>query len=173
MKTNTFRIMAVATAMAVLAGCSQNQVLATLEASVAATEVLVGALAVTGKIPPDVALAIEGAIAQLPDAYKQTAAELGSADADAVKAVKIAGYYAETLAALQVVPEDARAYAAAIAGSIEAFLSTLAQAPAQNAHTSLKARAAERFDAKELQAIDARAAALGQRLAALKTGQVK
>jgi len=37
MKTKTFRIIAVAIAMVLMAGCSQNQILVTLEASVAAT----------------------------------------------------------------------------------------------------------------------------------------
>jgi hypothetical protein len=173
MKRKIFRIMAVATAMALMAGCSENQVLVTLEASVAATEVLVGSLAIAGEIPPQTAVEITGAIAQLPAAFRQTAAELASADADAVKAVTIAGYYAGTLAALQALPEDAKVYAAMIAGSIEAFLSTLAQSQVQTANTSARTRPAAKFDAHKLQAIDARAAALGLRLAALRAAQAK
>ena len=173
MKTKTFRIIAVAIAMVLMAGCSQNQILVTLEASVAATEVLVGALAVTGKIPPEIAVVITDAIAHLPGAYQQTTAELASTDVGAVKAAKIAGYYAETLAALQAVPDDAKVYAVMIGGSIEAFLSSLAQAQAQTANTTAKARTAAKFDANQLQAIDARAAALGVRMAALKAVQAK
>ncbi|MGO9239625.1 MAG: hypothetical protein ACLQBJ_02355 [Bryobacteraceae bacterium] len=173
MKTKVFGIMAVATALALLAGCAQNQILATLEASVSATEVLVGALEAGGKIPPGVAVAIEGAIAQLPDAYQETSVELASADSDAVKAVTIAGYYAATLASLQGVPQEAQVYATAVAGSIEAFLSTLAQAQAQAAHAPAKARAAKEFDAHRLQAIASRAAALRARMAALKAAQGK
>ncbi len=173
MKKKLFRIMAVVTVLALLSGCSQNQILATLEASVAATEVLVGALAVTGKIPPEIAVVITDAIAHLPAAYQRTTAELASADVGAVKAAKIAGYYAETLAALQATPADAKVYAVMIAGSIEAFLSALAQAPAQTANTTAKAGTAAKLDANKLQAIDARAAALGQRLAALQAAQAK
>jgi hypothetical protein len=173
MKTKLFRIIAVATAMGLMAGCSQNQVLTTLEASVAATEVLVGALSVTGQIPPGIAMVITNAIAQLPAAYQQTTAELASTDADVIKAAKIAGYYAESLAALQAVPDDAKVYAVMIAGSIEAFLSSLAQAPVQTANTTAQTRTAAKFDANKLQAIDARAAALSVRLAALKAAQVK
>lgn len=168
MKTKFFRIIAVATAMVFMAGCSQNQVLVTLEASVAATEALVGALAIAGEIAPGTAVEITGAIAQLPAAYQETTTELASADSDAVKAMTIAGYYANTLASLQAVPPDAQVYAAMIAGSIEAFLSTLAQTQAQAAQMNVKARTAAKLDAKKLQAIHARAAALGVRLAALQ-----
>ena len=173
MKAKIFKIMAAAAVAAMLAGCSQNQVLATLEASVAATEVVVEALAVSGRIPPEAAAAIEGAIAQLPDAYKQTTAELTSTDAAGVKAVKIAGYYAATLTALQGVPDSAKVYASAIADSISAFLSKLGQGQAQMAHVASAKAQAVRFDAKELKDIDARASALGERLAALKAARVK
>jgi ABC-type phosphate transport system permease subunit len=173
MKTKVFGIMAVATVLALLAGCGQNQILATLEASVSATEVLIGALEAGGKIPPSVATEIEDAIAQLPDAYQETTLELASTDSDAVKAVTIAGYYAATLAALQVVPEEAKAYAAAIAGSIEAFLSTLAQAQTPAAHTTAQARGARKFDSQRLQAIANRAITLRARLAALKSAQAR
>jgi hypothetical protein len=173
MKTKLFRIIAVATAMVVMAGCSQSQILVTLEASVAATEVLVGTLAVTGKIPPDTAVAITGAIAQLPAAYQATTTELASTDSDAIKAVTIAGYYANTLASLQAVPADAQVYATMIAGSIEAFLSTLVQTQGQAVNMSAKARTAAKLDANKLQAIHARAMVLGVRLAALQAAQVR
>ena len=74
---------------------------------------------------------------------------------------------------LQAVPDDAKVYAVMIGGSIEAFLSSLAQTQAQSANTTAKARTAAKFDANQLQAIDARAAALGVRMAALKAVQAK
>ena len=173
MKTRVLKTMAAVAAMVVLAGCSQNQVLATLEASVAATETVVEALSVSGQIPPLAAAAITGAIAQLPAAYKQTTAELASADSNAVKAVKIAGYYAATLTALQGVPGPAKIYATAIVNSIEAFLTKLAEVSGQSGHAQARVQAASKLDPKELHAIDSRAEALGQRLAALQAAQAK
>jgi len=168
-----FQIVAATTAMVLLAGCSQNQVLATLEASVGAAETVVQALTGTGKISPGAAQAIESAIANLPAAYEQTAAELSSNDPDAVKAVKIAGYYASTLAALQGVPDDARLYAQAIASSIQAFLATLAQTPIATAHAAGKPPVTAKYDAKELHSIAKRAGTLGEKLAALRAAQSK
>ena len=173
MQTKVLQIVAAVAAMAVMAGCSQNQVLATLEASVAATETVVEALAVSGQIPPLAASAIEHAIAQLPAAYKQTTAELASTDSNALKAVKIAGYFAGTLTALQGVPAPAKVYATAIVKSIEAFLTKLAEVSGQGAHAEPRVQAGSKFDPKELHAIDTRAEALNQRLASLKTAQAK
>ena len=173
MRTKVLQIVAAVAAMAVMAGCSQNQVLAALEASVAATETVVEALSVSGQIPPLAASAIESAIGQLPEAYKQTTAELASTDSNAVKAVKIAGYFAGTLTALQGVPAPAKIYATAIVNSIEAFLTKLAGASGQGGHAEARVQAGSKFDPKELHTIDARAEALSQRLATLKAAQAK
>ena len=52
MTIKIFKLTAGAIALAFLTGCTQNQILATLEASVAATETLVSALQAGGKIDP-------------------------------------------------------------------------------------------------------------------------
>jgi hypothetical protein len=173
MKNKVFKLTAIALAMAFLAGCAQNQILKTLEASVTAAEMLIAALQVSGRIDPAVAYEIETAIEGLPLAYQETAAELSSADTAAVKAAKIASYYASTVAALQTLPPPARFYAAAIAASIQAFLSNLPQASAQAARFLARSRAASandvRFDANRLNAIGRRAALLSAELAELRT----
>jgi len=172
MTTKVLKLTVTALAMAFLIACTQNQILATLEASVAATETLVATLQVAGKIDPAVANEIENAIAGLPAAYRQTAAELSSLDADAAKAVKIASYYASTVAALQVLPPEAQIYAAAVSASIQAFLSDLPQTRAARLLASSKA-AVTRFDARQLNAISHRADVLGVRIAGLKARSAK
>lgn len=173
MTTKVLKLTAAALALAFLMGCTQSQILATLEASVAATETLVAALQVAGNIDPAVANEIENAIAALPGAYRETAAELSSVDADATKAVKIASYYASTVAALQVLPPEAQVYAAAISASIEAFLSDLPPAqPARSVSPAAKTTVTK-FDANQLNAISRRADALGVRLTELKSWAAK
>lgn len=166
MKINANMLRFVALAMVALAGCSQDQVLASLEASVAATEALVVTLQATGQMNPTTASEIESAIAGLPAAFRETATELSSNDNDAEKAVKISGYYDSTIAALQVLPPDARAYASAISASIQAFLSGLRRAQVVRSVTPQPADG--KPDSKRLKAISRRAAILGLQLGDLK-----
>lgn len=166
MKTNAFKLTIVALAMALLVGCTQNQILASLEATVAATEALVATLQVAGKISPTTADDIESAIAGLPAAYRETAAELASSDNAAVKVEKITEYYASTLAALRMLPPEARTYATAISVSIQAFLSGLR--PDQATRSLVRVAESERFDAKRLNSIACRAFLLEVQLAELK-----
>ena len=166
MKINANMLKVVAPAMVALAGCSQNQVLASLEASVAATEALVVTLQATGKMSPATASEIESAIAGLPVAFRQTATELTSNDNTAEKALKISGYYASTIAALRMLPPDARVYATAITASIQAFLSGLR--PAQLVRSVTPEVAREKPDSKRLKALSHRAAFLGVQLGGLQ-----
>lgn len=168
MKTNAKKLTVLIVAMVCLAGCSQQQVLASLEASVAATEVLVGTLQATGRIDSTIASEIETAIAGLPTAYQETAAELSSADSSATKVAKISEYYASTIASLQALPPDAQVYASAISASIRAFLSGLT--PTQDARALQRGGESVRLDAKRLKAIGNRAAVLGLQLAELNAG---
>jgi hypothetical protein len=168
MKTNAIMLTIAALAMALLVGCTQAQVLASLEASVAATETLVASLEVAGKISPATADEIETAIADLPAAFQETAAELSSSDSAAARAVKIAEYYSATIVALQALPPEAQVYASAISASIQAFLSALQ--PAQATRSSVRAGEPEKFDVKRLNAIATRATVLGVRLAELRSG---
>jgi len=110
MKFNAIMLTIVALAMALLVGCTQEQVLTSLEASVAATETLVAALEVTGRISPGIADEIENAIADLPAAFRETAAELSSSDSAAARAAKIAGYYSATVVALKALPQTLADY---------------------------------------------------------------
>jgi hypothetical protein len=173
MKNKGLKLTAAALAMAFLMGCTQSQVLATLEASVAATETLVAALQVAGNIDPAVANEIENAIASLPAAYRETAAELASPDADGTKSVKIASYYASTVASLQVLPPEAQIYASAISSSIQAFLSDLPQTKDGRALAPAGKATVTRFDAKKLNAISRRADALDTQLTELKARAAK
>jgi hypothetical protein len=166
MKTNAIMLTIAALAMALLAGCTQEQVLASLEASVAATETLVASLEVAGKISPTIADEIENAIADLPAAFSETAAELSSRDNAAARAAKIAGYYSATVVALRALPPEAQVFASAISASIQAFLSGLQ--PAQATRSPADGAESGRFNEKRLNAIATRAAALGVQLAELK-----
>ena len=109
-------------------------------------------LQATGKIDAATASEIESAIAGLPTAYRETATELSSTDNAAEKVAKITGYYASTIAALQVLPSDAQVYASAISASIQTFLSGLSQTQttrplAQGGNSGV---ASKRFDVKRL-----------------------
>ena len=117
-----------------LGGCSQSNVLTTLESSVAATEILVQSLAIAGKNPQDTANQITTAISALPQAYSETAAELSTTDDAAIKAVKISGYFAATVSALNSLPPQAQVYAQAISASIQVFLQAVS-----TGNTALKA----------------------------------
>lgn len=154
-----------------LGGCSQGDILKTLEASVAATEVLVTALEVAGKIPAPIATVIENAIATLPDAYTQTAAELASTDSNAVKALKIAGYFANATVALKALPPEAQMYASLVLDAINAFLAKINPTPATTGVATAnvaKKIPAMKFSAKDVAPITSRAKSLKDRLAALK-----
>jgi hypothetical protein len=171
MKTKVVKLTAAALAMAFLMGCTQSQILATLEASVASTEALVAALQIGGKIDPAIAGEIENAIAELPAAFRQTAAELSSSDSAAARTARIAGYYSATIVALRALPPEAQVYASAISASIQAFLSGLQ--PAQATRSLAGGGKPIRFDAKRLNAIATRATVLGVQLAELKSTAAK
>jgi hypothetical protein len=113
---------------AALVGCTSNQVLVTLEASVAATETLVASLAANGEIPAETAYEISTAIAGLPTAFQQTKAELDTTDSAALKSTKIALLYIPTLQAIDSLPPGARAYAVAISAAIQSFLKAITPA---------------------------------------------
>ena len=168
MKINANMLTIVALAMVALMGCTQNQILATLEASVAATESLVASLQIAGKLNPTVADAIENAIADLPAAYRETAAELASSDNAAVKAAKVTGYYSATIVALRMLPPEAQIYATAISTSIQAFL--LGLQPAQATGALATGVESGKFDEKRLNAIGCRAVVLGVQVIELKAG---
>jgi hypothetical protein len=167
MKKNAKKLVIVALAMVLLVGCSQSQILASLESSVAATEVLVATLQAAGKISPTVAGEIENAIAGLPAAYRETAAELSSSDNAATMAAKITGYYSSTIVALRALSPEAQLYASAISASIQAFLSGLP--PAQATRSLARGGVSVKFDTKRLGAIGRRSAVLGVQLAKLKS----
>ena len=114
-----------------LAGCTSNQILITMEASVAAAELLVNTLP---NVPPEVRSGVSAAVAELPQAFQATATELASTDSAAVKAAKIGSYYATTLLKLKALPPAAQPYVTAIVAAINIFLDKL-----QPAATALKA----------------------------------
>lgn len=173
MKTNANKLTIVALAMVMLVGCTQNQILALLEASVTATEVVVAMLEATGKISPTIAGDIENAIDGLPAAYQQTAAELASSDDAATKVAKVTAYYTATLASLNGLPPQAQIYAEAISASIQAFLSGLHPASAPTTLSVARDGVEVNLDSKRLEAIGLRAVELKAKLAALKVHNVE
>ena len=158
-------VAALAAMVMMLQGCSSNQVLAALQASVAAAEVLVAALESAGRIPAPMATQIEAAIADLPAAYQRTTEELGSEDDPAVKTVKIADYYAESLASLKALPPQAQTYTVAVTASVEAFLK--AMQPGAKDLRIAAARAVTRGP-DTLGELQGRAAVLAQRIGQLR-----
>lgn len=151
-----------------LGGCASNQVLATLQASVAATEALLVTLQIAGKIQPATANAIENALINLPEAYSQTAAELATTEDAAMKAVKISGYFATTIYQLNMLPPDARVYASAITAAINAFLNSLSVGQQALKAGKPGASTSPALDAKSLQEIALRAAKMDLKLKALE-----
>ena len=125
MKLKPFLAVLAAATMLTQTGCTGSQILTTLEGSVAATELLVAALAANNTIPADIAGPLEGAIADVPAAYTQTAAEIASSDTNAIKALKITAYFANSLQALKVLPPAAQVYAVPVINAINAFLNEI------------------------------------------------
>ena len=111
--------------MLALVACTPNQVLVTLEASVAATEALVVSLAATGNMDAATAAEITAAIVGLPAAFQGTATELSSTDSAALKYTKIALLYAPTIQRLQMLPPTAQAIVAALVSAIQTFLNAI------------------------------------------------
>ena len=158
-------------AFAALLGCTQNQPLAALEASVAATDALIASLQAAGKITPAIAAQIEASIAWLPDSYALTTAEMASGDDAATQAVKIASYYASTIAALNLLPPEAQIWTAAISASIKAFLASISTGAKQLSLAKGVNAPAPKIsgkDAKRLQQVAVQASILQLKLLALK-----
>ena len=125
MKFKPFLAVFAAAAMLTQTGCTGSDILLTLEASVAASEILVASLATAGKIPAADATPIEAAIADVPAAYTQTSTELASSDAPAVKTLKITAYFANALQKLNALPPEAQVYAIPVTQAINAFLNAI------------------------------------------------
>jgi hypothetical protein len=130
MKFKPFLAVFAAAAMLTQTGCTGSDILLTLEASVAASEILVASLATAGKIPAADATPIEAAIADVPAAYTQTSTELASSDAPAVKTLKITAYFANALQKLNALPPEAQVYAIPVTQAINAFLNAINPPPA-------------------------------------------
>ena len=125
MKFKPFLAVFAAVVMLTQTGCTGSDILLTLEASVAASEILVASLATADKIPATDATLIENAIATVPAAYTQTTTELASSDTPSVKALKIAAYFANSLQALKALPASAQVYAIPVTQAINAFLNAI------------------------------------------------
>ena len=122
MKTLTLKISAVALAAVMIVGCSSSQILVTLEASVAAAEVLINTLP---GIDPALRVSISAAISELPVAFQGTQAELATTDSAGVKFAKISVLYAGVLANLKALPPAAQVYVSAIVSAINIFLQAI------------------------------------------------
>ena len=106
----------------VFGACSSNQILVTLEASVAAAEVLINTLP---GIDPALRASISAAISELPVAFQGTQAELATTDSSGVKFAKISVLYAGVLANLKALPPAAQSYVSAIVSAINIFLQAI------------------------------------------------
>jgi len=159
---------AVLASMLILTSCTQNEVLSTLQASVAATEILVASLEAGGKIPAGTTVILANAIVDLPEAYRQTVAELDNLKDDAaLRAVKIASYFAPTVLRLNLLPADAQVYSAAIAASIRVFIDALSTAQRQYALTVSTGKG----KVVAIPVADQRAVVLGAKLAKVLAAQ--
>ena len=149
-------------------GCppaTPSSTLTALEASVAAAEVVVATLAATGKIDMGTAVMIEAAIAPLPGVFQETVAEMSSMDTDAMKAIKITGYFEPVLKSLNALPPTAQVWVTAVVSSIRAFL---AYYPMPQAGAKLKMdRHVTKFDPTRLSTIALRAGLIESKLKTL------
>ena len=139
MKFKPFLAVFAAVVMLTQTGCTGSDILLTLEASVAASEILVASLATADKIPATDATLIENAIATVPAAYTQTTTELASSDTPSVKALKIAAYFANSIQALKALPASAQVYAIPVTQAINAFLNAINPPLASARERGLKA----------------------------------
>ncbi len=150
-----------------LSGCSAPAPIVTLEAALAAAEAATAALAASGTIPPsDAALAAVYLIA-VSRAVAESSAEMQSADAPALQASKIAGYFAAAVLPLGMSPALAAALAAT-AAAVQTYLVSVgaASAGAASARTAGYRAIPHRW-ASRLYGDQMRAQALHSRLVAM------
>ena len=109
----------------ILGGCTTDQRLTTLEASIAASTVLFKTL--QGSDPAHAAIYndLVQATQNLPLAFEQTKEELATIDLDPIKYLKIAGYFSPTLTSISNLSPQAKVYADAVSQTILAFLAAI------------------------------------------------
>ena len=156
------RILALALVLA-LVGCTTNQVLATLDAAVIASELAVTALAANGQISQENAAIVMSALSPIPDAASQIVAELASTDPDAIKAGKVAAITAGVVAGLQGLPPNVQVYVQAALAAWQKFLKAY-PAPVAGPRTKTYTK----FDEKRLGEIRLRAAGMSLAIASCK-----
>jgi hypothetical protein len=111
--------------MLVTSACTQDQRITSLEGVIDSLELLLPILEATNPQNANLYAMIGSAISGLPTALQQTQAELVSNDTDAIKAGKIATYFASSVLALNVLPPAAQAIASGVLVAIQKFLTSL------------------------------------------------
>ncbi len=153
------RIAAVAVLLCLLAACTPGALVGSLDAVVSAVSLALPILSLAG-VPGPVILLAQGYLQSVSTAVHATTAELASADTPAVKAVRIASYFAAAIVPNLPAGIDPRIgqLLAAVAQAVQAFLQHLggvqgiAAGPAQPIHMS-------RGDKQAVAKIEARNAA--------------
>jgi hypothetical protein len=104
--------------------CTQNQILASMEGALAATQVTLTVLESENPSNANLYGQVSDAIANLPSAFQATSIELSTNDPEALKYTKIASYFAASLQNIDALSPDARAICKGIVDAIQAFLGT-------------------------------------------------
>ena len=112
--------------MMVTSACTTDQRIATLEGVIDSLEVLLPVLEAANPQNAPIYAMIDSAIAGLPTALQETQTEMASLDTDAIKAAKIAIYFAPCVASIQALPPVAQAITVGVAKAIQTFLNSLA-----------------------------------------------
>jgi hypothetical protein len=119
--------------------CTQNQILASMEGALAATQVTLTVLEAENPANAPLYAEISDAISNLPSAFQATSIELSTNDPEALKYTKIASYFAASLQNIDSLPPDARAICKGIVDAIQAFLGTLQPATSSKSVTATNA----------------------------------
>lgn len=137
-----------------MTGCGSNQVIQALDATVAATEVVLSVLSAGGNqtITVEVAAQVNTYLESVRHAADLAAVELASSDATADKVLKVTSYFSTATANFKALSPEAQVVAAVVDAAVRAFLATLTT----NGGTAPAKIAVSSKDAAKLAGISAR-----------------
>ena len=112
--------------MLVSSACTNDQRITSLMDVIDSLELLLPILEAANPQNAAIYAMIDSAISGLPTALQETQAELASLDTDAIKASKIATYFADSVLALNSLPPLAQVIVAGVMKAIQSFLAAIA-----------------------------------------------
>ena len=111
--------------MLLTSACTTDQRILSLEAVITSLEVLLPVLEVANPQNAAIYTMIDDSLVGIPSALEQTKTELASLDSDAIKAGKIALYFAPVVASLNLLPPEAQLITMGVMKAIQAFLTSI------------------------------------------------